>query len=120
MGGISAIDRDALSRAVIACRAQSNSRRRQIDAMLADPNRSWESVAKFCAFSSQIESLGLKPHECAPVWARSPDLQKPFGDPRGEREAAETRKKLRELGLSTFESDPVCAIAEAERRQRAD
>jgi hypothetical protein len=109
------IDRDALTRAIVAARAESASRNRQIEAMFADPKRSWERVARFCAYSAQIESLGLKPHETAPMWARSPDLEKPFGDPRGEREAAEIRKKLQMLGLSTFEPNPLAAIAEAER-----
>jgi hypothetical protein len=113
---LSAIDRNALERAMFAARAESPARSRQLDKMLS--TRPWWRVAKFAAYSSQIESLGLTPYQNPPMYARAPDLEKPFNDPRGEREAAEIRQKLRMLGLSTFEPFPLAAIAEAEQRNR--
>lgn len=46
-------------------------------------------------------------------------LRQPFGLVTAERESAEIKLKLRALGLSRFEPDPLAAIAEAERRQAA-
>jgi hypothetical protein len=43
-------------------------------------------------------------------------LRRPFGDPRGAREAGEILKKLFALNLSRYEPDPLRAI---EQRQAA-
>ena len=58
MDEISAVDRDALQRSLIACRAESRARSRQIDAKLR--HEPWERVAQFASYSAQIESLGLE------------------------------------------------------------
>jgi hypothetical protein len=111
------IDRDALERALVACRAEGAARAKQIDSMLAD--RPWEGVAQFAAYSAQNRSLGLMPWQSPPCHARLSDLDKPFDDPRGERESAELLRRLLDAGLSRFEPDPLAAIAEAEQRQPA-
>ena len=92
MDEISAVDRDALQRSLIACRAESRARSRQIDAKLR--HEPWERVAQFASYSAQIESLGLSPYQDPPVYARLRNLAKPYDDPRGERESAEILKKL--------------------------
>lgn len=79
----------------------------------------WERVAKFASYSMQIESLGLQPWQNPPMYARFPDLEKPFDDPRGERAAAEILEKLLSLGCSRFEPNPLQAIQQAEQRQAA-
>jgi hypothetical protein len=112
-----AIDRDALTRALAACRAESAARAQQIFDMLS--SRPWETVAKFASYSSQIESLGLPPWQDPPCYARLCNLAKPFGDPRGERESAEILRRMISNNLSRFEPDPLRAIAEAEQRQAA-
>jgi len=53
-------DQDALERALVACRAESAARAKQIDSMLID--RPWERVAVFAASCAQSRSLGA----CAP------------------------------------------------------
>ncbi|MFH1342121.1 MAG: hypothetical protein ABIL01_13115 [Pseudomonadota bacterium] len=98
-----------MTRSLIACRAESPIRARQIHDMLS--TRPWETVAKFASYSAQIESLGLSPWQNPPMYARLPDLEKPFDDPRGERQAAEILKKLLAHGLSRYEPDPLAAIA---------
>jgi hypothetical protein len=77
----------------------------------------WETVAKFAAYSAQIESLGLNPYQTPPMYARFPYLEKPYDDPRGERPAAELLKRLLDAGLSPFEPDPVAALARAEAKR---
>lgn len=109
-----ATDRDALTRSLIAARAESPARAKQIDDMLR--TRPWEMVARFGCLCAQSTSLGLKPFQNPPMYARSPDLEKPFDDPRGERAAAEILKKLLANKLSMYEPDPLAAIAETERK----
>ena len=108
MDEISAVDRDALQRSLIACRAESRARSGQIDAKLR--HEPWERVAQFASYSAQIESLGLSPYQDPPVYARRCNLAKPYDDPRGERESAEILKKLLALGLSRYEPHPLRAM----------
>ncbi|MGY4369215.1 hypothetical protein ACVW1A_005280 [Bradyrhizobium sp. LB1.3] len=114
MAAISATDRGALTRCLIACRAESPVRAKQIFDMLS--TRPWERVAKFACYSAQIHSLGLQPWQNPPMYARLPDLKKPFDDPRGERAAAEILKKLLAHRLSMYEPDPLQAIERAEHK----
>jgi hypothetical protein len=107
-------DRAALERAFAACRAEGPARAGQLDAMLADDP--WERVAKFAAYSVQIDSLGLLPWQKPPCQTQlETALLEPFGDQRGTREAGEILKKLLALGLSKYEPDPIGAIADAEQ-----
>jgi hypothetical protein len=57
-------DHDALARALVACRAESTARAKQLDSMLQD--RPWETVAAFAAYSAQTGSLGLMPWQDPP------------------------------------------------------
>jgi hypothetical protein len=109
---LDAIDRDALERSIAVCRAESPARAKQIDSMLQDTP--WERVGVFAASCAQSRSLDLMPWQSLPFRASRADLDKPFDDPRGEREAAEVKKKLLVLGLSAFEPDPLAAIEQAE------
>ena len=70
MNEIDEIDRDALKRALVACRAESPGRAKQLDSKLRD--EPWEEVAKFAAYSAQIEGLGLMPWQNPPIYAHSP------------------------------------------------
>ena len=115
---LTAIDRDALERALVACRAQSKARAEQIDHMLADPSRSWQEVARFASYSAQMDSLRLNPWQSPPCQAGLNDLKtQPPGDPRGKFESAALLQRLLEAGLSGYEPDPLAAITEAEQRQ---
>ncbi len=105
------IDRLALERALVACRRESVGRAKQIDAMLADPSRSWERVARFAAYSCQIDALHLMPWETAPiritniaVALNAPDDARRVGD------AARLLQRMLAAGLSRYEANPLEAL----------
>jgi hypothetical protein len=110
-------DRTALERALVACRAESPARAKQIDSMLAD--RPWEDVAQFASSCAQGRALDLMPWQSPPCHAGLRALSEPFGDPRGARESAELLQRLLDAGLSKYEPDPLQALAEAEQRRAA-
>lgn len=111
-----AIDTDALKRALVACRAESAGRAKQIDGMLID--RPWERVARFAAYSVQIDSLGLMPWQKPPCKTNLDSaLREPFGEAHGRREAGEMLQRLLNAGLSRFEPNPIAALERAEQRQ---
>jgi hypothetical protein len=64
MKTLTQIDRDALTRALAACRAEDAGRAKQIDSMLA--REPWEQVAVFAASCVQSRSLGLMPWQSPP------------------------------------------------------
>lgn len=113
-------DRDALERAIVACRSESAARDRQIDSMLYGKEpQPWERVGEFAARCVQGRSLDLMPWQRPPMfYANQIDsaLREPFGDPSGRREAGEVLQRLLRNGLSKYEPDPLAAIAEAEQR----
>jgi hypothetical protein len=109
------IDREALKRALVACRTESPARAKQIDSMLLD--EPWERVAVFAASCAQSRSLGLMPWQSPPFRANLAHLKKPFDDPRGERESAELLKRLLDANLSPFEPDPIAALERAEKKR---
>ena len=106
------IDRDALTRAIAAARAEDAGRRKQIDSMLA--SQPWERVAVFAARCVQHRSLRLQPWQSPPFRASLADLDQPLGDPRGARESAELLKRLLDANLSPFEPDPLAALERVE------
>jgi hypothetical protein len=114
-GGLSAVDREAMTRAITMAKERSRRERErlrdgksQIQHMLE--TRPWIEVGKFCAYSCQRRSLGLKPWEWAPVSVR-------VDDPNPEHsEAHKLLKRLLANNLSRFEPDPVAALAAIEAR----
>ena len=111
------VDRHALERALVACRAESPARAKQIDSMLTE--RPWEGVAQFASSCAQGLALDLMPWQSPPSHANLGALSEPFGDPRAARESAELLRRLLDAGLSRFEPDPLGAIEEAEGKRRA-
>jgi hypothetical protein len=112
---LNATDRDALSRAIAAARAEDAGRRKQIDSMLAD--EPWEDVAVFAATCAQTRSLRLQPWQLPPFRASLADLDQPPGDPSGRRESAELLRRLLDAGLSPFEPDPLRALERKPKRR---
>jgi hypothetical protein len=113
------IDRDALARALIAGRAESPGRAKQIDSKLQ--HESWQEVAEFAAHCVQGRSLNLQPWQKPPLCYFShleSALREPYGDVAGAREAAEVLKKMLALGLSRFEPNPLQAIQQAEANRQ--
>ncbi len=113
-------DRAALSGAFETAR-KAPERLKWIEERLAKGD-AWESVAISCAYHCQFAVLDLKPWQQPPLYYSRPHhfdaaLREPFGDPSGKREAAEIIKKLRAVGCSIYEPDPLAALAAAEQRQ---
>jgi hypothetical protein len=53
------IDKDAITRAIAVCRAESAARAKLIDSKLRDEK--WESAAQFASYSAQNRCLRLQP-----------------------------------------------------------
>ena len=76
MNEIDEIDRDALKRALVACRAESPARAKQIDSMLTE--RPWEGVAQFASCCAQGRALDLMPWQSPPSHANLGALSNPL------------------------------------------
>ena len=111
------IDRNALERALVACRAEGAARAKQLDSKLRD--EPWEEVAQFASYCAQGRALDLMPWQSPPCHANLRALSEPLGDPRAARESAELLRRLLDAGLSRYEPDPIAAIAEADQRQQS-
>ncbi|MGX1320508.1 hypothetical protein AB7M17_003961 [Bradyrhizobium sp. USDA 377] len=107
---LSDLDRDALTRAIVYARGESEARSRQIDRMFAE--RPWEDVAKFCAYNSQIRTLHLSPMQDPPMYA---GLR--CGDARYVRANIALLQQMLAAGLSRFEPDVEVALEHSRRRQ---
>jgi hypothetical protein len=109
------IDQDALTRALVACRAQGAGRARQLDAKLADehgkgsprsrpiPRRTGRLV---CSPGSRRPAMPASRIRTNPSEIRAPSAK-----------SAELLRRLLDAGLSRFEPDPLRAITEAEKRR---
>jgi hypothetical protein len=101
----SAVDLDALRRALEQARKRGEDAQQDIDNKLAD-GEAWTEVAEGCAYSEQIEALGLRPWEDPPMYG---------GLDGSQHRAAELLRKMLAAGLSRWEPDPVAALAEREK-----
>ncbi|MCA1415283.1 hypothetical protein I6F30_29750 [Bradyrhizobium sp. NBAIM20] len=116
---LSESDRDALKRALNAARSESPARAKQIDAMLRDPSRSWDEIAKFAASCVQTSNLGLMPWQPPPCQIANIDAALAASDDeprRGRNAAATLLQQMLDAGVSRFEPDPMTALAEAEHQ----
>ena len=114
----SPIDQDAMRRSIKTVRQRDRASADHIDAMMRDDDdASFEGAGRFASASCQARALHLKPWQTIPLWVGDIEaaLAEPYGDQRGDREAAEILQKLLSLGLSRFEPSPLDAIAAAER-----
>lgn len=106
-----------MRRAITTLReARDKGVREQVEAMRRSDT--FEEVGTFASFSCQSDSLRLQPWQTAPLWVGdlAAALRKPFGDQRGDREAAEILQKLLANGLSRFEPDPLAALERASQK----
>jgi hypothetical protein len=112
---LTAIDREALERAIAIDRQRDRATRQQIDDKLE--REPWREVAEFAAYGCQCTALYLKPWQPPPCWAEIDDQDNEAGPISGHRAAAELLRRLLAAGLSRYEPDPVNALArvEAER-----
>lgn len=118
--GLSAVDRDALERALaLALASDEPGRADQVEKMLkGDPDRHmppqpWFEVAHFAAYWCQCHALGLKPWQPPPLYGHLP---KPNNE---HAKAAALLKRMIDSGLSKFEPDPLKALRDIEPPQAA-
>jgi hypothetical protein len=116
---LSAVDREALERALDMARKESPQQAAQIDVMIRE--RGWNRAAEFASYCCQDANLKLRPWQMPPVWLKGdPDVvlagidrghRGGDQDYRGCRQAALLVKRLLAAGLSRFEPDPETALA---------
>jgi hypothetical protein len=109
---LSAVDAEALERALALTRAENKPRAMQIDDMLA--TRDWLRVATFASYSQQDRVLACKPWETVPMQVEVDERVEP-PDLGQRRRAIKLLRKLLALGLSKYEPDIINAIERAER-----
>jgi len=95
-------DLEALQLAMQQAREPPDGRGEQIDNMLK--KREWFYVARFASAHCQCRALRLRPWELPPVWVGVGD------DP----EAEKLWKRMKDLGVSKYDPDPVRACEQAE------
>jgi hypothetical protein len=98
---LSAIDRDALTRALAIAMASDEPGRREQD-------RDWIAAARSAAYACQRRALQLKPSQSPPCYADA----HPSHD--GHADAAALLKRLLDNNLSRWEPDPIGALAAVE------
>jgi hypothetical protein len=106
------IDEEACRRAIEAIReSNAGAAVLQIEQMLADDP--WEDVARFAAYSQQVDNLRLQPWEVPPAWVADIDriLAGDYGDDlHGWQKAARLARRLLDAGLSRYEPDVANAL----------
>jgi len=115
---LSAIDRDALARAIEMARLESPARSQQLDIKLKD--EPWREVGEFAAYSCQCDALHLQPWQSPPCWVDDlvSDIQGGPDGVGGDYEAAKLLRRLLDAGLSRYEPDPIAALKQAKRSPR--
>ncbi|MGJ5088506.1 hypothetical protein ACQR06_23475 [Bradyrhizobium sp. HKCCYLRH1065] len=83
----------------------------QIAAKLTE--QAWIDVARFAAYSEQIDSLNLKPWQAPPSQIDDPDAIVANGATHPDYKAAKLLKRMLAWGVSKFAPDPVHAIERA-------
>ena len=99
-------DRDALKLALEQARGESAGRAQQIDSMLKDRDRSWESVASFASSCCQSRNLKLDP------WDRPPCRVSEDDDDEINADAVQLLREMLAVGVSRYAPDPLTALAE--------
>jgi hypothetical protein len=101
--GLSAVDRDALERALEKAKADEPER---IERKLE--RKGWLEVAASAAYVCQRRALGLKPWQSPPMYGDA------YPGHDGHAAAAVLLKRLIAAGLSRFEPGPIGALAKIE------
>jgi hypothetical protein len=117
---ISDADREAYALAIETARARDEGRRQQIDDFLR--TRPFEDVGRFAAYGCQMRALRLPPWAYPPCWINEAEIDAIIArgdDPHGRFVAAKLLKRMRELGISKFDADPMGAIEAAKKRDAA-
>jgi len=107
-------DRAALERAL--AEALEGESREQVRKKLE--TESWFTVARFAAYSLQMDSLHLKPWQIAPLWIDPEEIDEILrvetdADSDEDVAAARLLKRMLSYGVSRFDPDPMGAIQRA-------
>lgn len=115
------LDREAVTRAIAMLRLESPGRSQQIDDKLA--SEPWESVARWCAYCCQCDTLHLKIYQSPPCWTDPSEigaiLAKGDDGIHGHYGAAKLLQRMLAAGLSRYEPDPVAALKRASAQPTA-
>lgn len=113
---LSAVDREAMRRAIELTKAESSGRRQQLEAMLQEDGFAYAGA--FAARHQQARRLGLKPWESPP----SEVDEAPVADPHrhGLLAAWKLRQRLFNADLSVYEPNPAEALARIEARAHGE
>ena len=112
---LTAIDRDALERALVAVCRESPEDAARFEAMLC--SKPWQEVGETAVYSMQCRTLRLKPWEAPPCHCRDDVIDNAtYGHKRKE---VALRRRLLKANLSLFEPDPIAALERVESSRRA-
>jgi hypothetical protein len=109
---LSAVDRDALKRAIELAKGESAARAAQINDKLK--SESPMRVGEFAAYCCQHRALATKPWELAPVSVDEDDPIPVGDDHRRRARAIKLLRRLLAAGLSRYEPEPLTALAKME------
>jgi hypothetical protein len=108
---LTAVDRDALRRALIAACRESPSEAARFEAMVSA--KGWLTACETASYVCQCRSLKLKVWEAPPCHCRTDDVGSTYGRKPKE---VELRQRLLANGLSLYEPDPRGALAAIEAK----
>ena len=103
---LTAIDRDALRRALEAAAVEGAEYREHLARIEA--REGWVSAAQSASYHLQVKTLKLKPWHCPPCDCRSDEVGHGYGCSRAE---VTLRRRMLKAGLSLYEFDPRAALA---------
>jgi len=115
---LSAVDYDALGRAIETCRRKEPADREQIERKLS--TELWREVAEFASYSCQCDALHLQPWQSPPCWVFDlvADINAGNDGILGDYQAAKLLQRLLDAGLSRYEPDPIAALKAKKRPPR--
>ena len=107
-------DIEALQRALAVVRAESVEDAARLDSLAE--RKGWFEAASTAAYRCQVRSLRLKPWHCPPMDCGDTIFKNGgYGNTAKE---VRLRLKMKALGISIYEPDPIEAIEKAERDRR--
>jgi len=108
-------DTEALQRALEIVRAESVEDAARLDSLAE--RKGWFEAASVAAYRCQVRSLKLRPWHCPPMDCGDTIFKNGgYGNTAKE---VRLRLKMKALGISIYEPDPIGAITKAEDARRA-
>jgi hypothetical protein len=108
-------DTEALQRALQTVRAESLEDATRLDSLAEQ--KGWFEAAATAAYRCQVRSLRLKPWHCPPCDCG--DIIFKHGGYGNTEKEVRLRLRMKALGISVYEPDPIGAIEKADEARRA-